>query len=201
MTQPLFAKVFGDDWHNLPPVMHKHYANRAYRKDETVAEGVMIVKSSVIGRILAPLFRLSGTLVPYEGEGVETSVRFLTRAADDSFTLERTFNFPNKKPYVFTSTMQPLGGAEIVEFTRIGFGWHMRYGWDGQKVTLTHCRYVLRCFGKRIRIPLEWIIGTTYAEETPVDDRTFSMKMEMHHKIFGHIFSYSGVFTLTKVTA
>jgi len=201
MTQPLFARIFGDDWQNLPPVMHKHYANRAYHDDETVAEGVMIVKSSPLGRLLSPLFRLSGTLVPYEGEGIEATVRFLTRAADDSFTLERRFRFPGKKPHVFCSTMQPQGGAEIVEFTRLGFGWHMRYGWDGHKVTLTHRRYVIRLFGKLVGVPLEWIIGATYAEETPVDDRMFSMKMEMHHKLFGHVFSYSGVFTVAKVTA
>jgi len=201
MTRPLFAKIFGEAWHSLPPVMHKHYANRAYHNDETKADGVMIVKSSGIGRMLSPLFRLSGTLVPCEGEGIEATVRFLTRAADNSFTLERTFRFPHQKPYIFCSTMQPQGGAEIVEFTRSGLGWHMRYDWDGQKVTLTHRRYVMRCFGKLIRVPLEWLIGTTYAEEAPVDDRCFSMKMEMHHKIFGHIFSYSGVFTVTKVTA
>lgn len=201
MTQPLFAAIFGDTWHGLPPVMHKHYANRAYHNDEAVAEGVMIVKSSILGRLLSPLFRLSGTLVPYEGEGIEATVRFLTRATDNSFTLERTFRFPGRKPYVFKSAMQPQGGAEIVEFTRLGLGWHMRYGWNGRKVTLTHRRYVIRLFGKLIPMPLEWIIGKTYAEETPVDDRTFSMKMEMHHKIFGHVFSYSGIFTMTKVTA
>ena len=201
MTQPLFASIFGDTWHSLPPVMHKHYANRAHHNDETVAEGVMIVKSSWLGRILSPLFRLTGTLVPYEGEGVEATVRFLTRAEDNSFTLERTFRFPNKKPYVFQSTMHPQSGAEIVEFTRLGLGWHMRYGWNGRKVTLTHRRYVMRFFGKLIPMPMEWIIGKTYAEETPVDDRTFAMKMELHHKILGHIFSYSGVFTMTKVTA
>lgn len=201
MTQPLFAQIFGNDWQTLPPVMHKHYANRPYHDDETIADGVMIIKSSLLGRLLSPLFCMSGTLVPYTGEGIEATVRFLTRVSDNSFTLERIFRFPDKKPYVFCSTMRPQGGAEIVEFTRIGFGWHMRYGWDGQKVTLTHRRYVVRLFGKLVRVPLEWIIGTTYAEETPVDDRTFSMKMEMHHRIFGHVFSYSGVFTMTRVIA
>jgi len=201
MTQPLFATIFGDDWQSLPPVIHKHYANRAHHNDETVAEGVMIVKSSFLGRLLSPLFRRSGTLVPYEGEGIPATVRFLTRAADDSFTLERSFRFPHKKPYVFCSTMQPQGGAEIIEFTRLGFGWHMRYGWDGRKVTLTHRCYVMRLFGKNLRVPLEWLVGTTYAEETPIDDRSFAMKMDMHHKYFGHVFSYSGTFTVTKVTA
>ena len=57
--------------------------------------------------------------------------------------------------------MQPQGGAEIVEFTRLGLGWHMRYDWNGRKVTLTHRRYVIRLFGKLIPMPLEWIIGKT----------------------------------------
>lgn len=199
MTAPLFVQIFGDAWQHLPPVMRKHYANRPHHDDETVAEGVMIVKSSWLGRLFSPLFRLSGTLVPYAGEGIPATVQFFTTAKDDSFTLRRTFYFPNKKPYIFCSSMQPQGGAEIIEFTKLGFGWHMRYGWDGAKVTLTHRRYVIRLCGKIIPMPLGWLIGTIYAEETAIDDNTFAMKMEMHHKLFGHIFSYSGIFTMTKV--
>lgn len=199
MSAPLFASIFGAQWQNLPPVMRKHYANRAGHDDETVAEGAMIIKSSVLGRLLSPLFRLSGTLVPYEGEGIPATVQFFTTSKNNSFTLRRTFRFPGKKLYVFCSSMQPQGGAEIIEFTRLGFGWHMRYDWDGEKVTLTHKRYVMRLAGKILPVPLAWLVGTTYAEETPVDDDTFSMKMEMHHKLFGHIFSYRGVFTMTKV--
>lgn len=197
-SRPIFQSVFGAQWDDLPPVMKKHYANRPYSDDKTTVEGVMKVESSTLGRLLTPLFLLAGTLVPYEGENVPATVHFTSEPKSDVFRFDRTLRFPGRKPYRFFSRMKPVGGNALVEFMRFGLGWHMAYDWTGEKVTLTHKGYVLNIFGFLLPLPLGLLMGTGYAEETPVDDDTFTMMMEIRHPLWGKVYGYSGTFRLAE---
>ncbi len=196
MGDPVFKKIFGDDWERLPPVMKKHYANRAYHDDISVAEGIMKVESSVLGRMMAPFFKLAGTLVPYEGDNIPATVKFVTTAGSDAFQLDRTFHFPGKIPYRFHSRMQPVGGNEVVEFMRFGLGWRAAFSWSGDKVILSHKGYVLKIFGCLLPLPLGLLMGAGSAEETPLSDDEFSMKMEIIHPLWGKVYGYSGTFKM-----
>ncbi|MDD9900083.1 MAG: DUF4166 domain-containing protein [Alphaproteobacteria bacterium] len=193
---PTFQPIFGTAWDDLPPIMKKHYANRPYSHDTTATTGVMRIESSAMGRMLTPLFMLAGTLIPYEGDNIPATVRFSSDPASNVFKFDRTLHFPGKKPYRFLSRMKPVGGNELVEFMRFGLGWRMAYGWTGEKVTLTHRGYVLNIFGFLLPLPLGLFMGKGMAEETPIDDNTFSMKMEINHPLWGKVYGYSGVFTM-----
>lgn len=194
MNDPIFKSVFGKDWDHLPPVMKKHYANRPYHNDKVTVEGVMKVETSILGRIISPLFRLAGTLVPYEGDNIPATVVFISTSNSDEFQFDRTFYFPGRKPYRFHSRMKPVGGNELVEFMRFGLGWRMAYAWSGEKVVLAHRGYVLRLFGFLLPLPMGIFIGQGYAEETPLDDNSFSMMMEITHPLWGKVYGYSGSF-------
>jgi hypothetical protein len=196
-NEPIFKSIFGQDWDTLPPVMRKHYANRPYHDDRVTLEGSMKIESSVLGRLLTPFFRLAGTLVPYEGENIPTTVHLISTATSGVFQFDRCFHFADK-PYHFFSYMQPIGGNELVEFMRFGLGWRVAYHWNGDKVILTHRGYVLKLFGVLMPLPLGLIMGKGYAEETPINDDEFSMMMEIVHPLWGKIYGYSGIFKVSK---
>ncbi len=195
---PIFKSVFGADWDRLPPVMKRHYANRIGSNDVVTVEGHLDVESSPLGRLMAPLFSLAKTLVPYEGRDVPTTVNFVTDHGANAFRFERMFRFPGKPPYEFRSAMLPLGGNMVVEMMGLGLGWKMIYAWTGQKVVLCHRGYVLRIGGVFVPLPLTWILGAGSAEETPLDGDTFAMSTEIRHPWWGKVIGYAGTFRVTK---
>lgn len=197
-VSPIFKSIFAKDWDNLPLVMKRHYANRPFSNDIATVEGVMEVESSKLGRMLAPLFRITGTLVPYEGRNIPATVNFLSDPKSKTFRFDRIFLFPGKPPYRFLSMMHPLKDNQLVEIMRIGFGWHMDFSWNGEKIILKHKAYKYKLGGWFIPLPLEIFLGTGYAEETPIDDNSFSMMMEIRHPLWGKVFGYSGIFKITK---
>jgi predicted DCC family thiol-disulfide oxidoreductase YuxK len=195
---PLFKSVFGDDWDKLPVVMRRHYANRAYQNDLVTVTGSLNVQSSFLGRLLKPAFRWAKALVPHEGTHIPVTVDFITDVQSNAFRFERTFFFPGRTPYVFRSSMIPIGRNEMVEMMGRGFGWRLAYRWNGQKVILAHKGYVIRLFGIFIPMPLTLLMGAGYAEETAISEDTFSMWTEIRHPLWGKVFGYDGTFIITK---
>lgn len=202
-SAPIFQFIFGEQWQNLPPVMHKHYANRAGTSDAVTVEGFMKIEVSTFAKLLTPLFRLSGALVPYSGENIPVTVNFRSEKNSSAYCFNRIFNFPNKPPYHFRSKMLPIGGNvcgnQVVEFMPIGIGWNASYRWDGKKVLIEHCGYKMKIFGKLLPFPLEWFLGKGRAWEEAISDDKFKMYMDIRHPLFGRIYAYSGEFTVTKV--
>ena len=198
---PVFKSVFGADWDRLPPVMLRHYANRAFCNDLARAEGVLKVESSWLGRLLKPFLWLTGILVPYEGDNIPVTVDFVTKDSENSFAFDRVFHFPGRPPVRFYSKLIPVGGGEMVERMNGGMCWRSEYSWNGHKILLRHKGYALNIFHFYLPLPLTWLFGAGYAEETPLDDESFSMLMEVRHPLFGKIFGYSGNFRMTKDVA
>lgn len=95
---PIFKSVFGADWDKLLGVMQRHYANRPYHDDMVMVEGSMTVEASMIGKLLGPLFRLAGALVPYEGRHIPVTVLFVSDKNSEAFHFDRIFHFPAVSP-------------------------------------------------------------------------------------------------------
>ena len=198
MSAPIFKTIFGDDWEKLPEVMKQHYANHPFSNDLTIAEGVMKIESSSMIRALKPLFRLMGTLVPYEGENIPVTVHYRSHPDSKALELDRIFHFPGRKPYRYHSAMYPVEGEEVAEVMRCGLCWRTLFSWRDGKTRMDHRGYGFRVFGKIIPFPIELLFGRVYAEETPINDRTFSMMMEITHPWMGKIYGYSGTFKITQ---
>ena len=81
---------------------------------------------------------------------------------------------------------------------RFGFGWKMRYAWDGEKVVLSHKGYALQLFGHLIPLPLTILLGAGYAEEHPIDDNTFDMQTHITHPWWGKVYEYKGRFKIAE---
>ena len=198
---PIFQSVFGEaTWNHLPPVMHKHYANRPYSHDVVTVEGSMKIELSLIARLLSPLFRLSHALVPCAGDKVPVTVHFRSEPESDIYAFDRIFHFTGQPPYHFRSRMQPVGGNEVIEFMRIGIGWRAAYSFDSTRVILAHRGYAIKLFGKIIHLPLNWLLGKGSAEEEALDENRFRMAMEVRHWLFGKVYAYSGEFSVNEVS-
>ncbi len=201
MTQhsPLFQSVFGEAWEHLPPVMRKHYDVRPGSNDMVVVEGALDVERSRLARLLSPVLRLYGALMPYSGKQVPVTVRFTSPPGTRHFVFDRVLRFPGHSPYRFHSHMEHRKNDEMVEFMRFGIGWRSRYAWDGQRVRLHHAGYVWRIFGLFIPLPLELLLGRSDAWEEPLSDDSFRMEMAVVHPWFGKTYSYGGTFRVTEV--
>lgn len=193
----IFANIFGEQWAQLPPVMHKHYANRSYSRDVVTVKGHLDVEPGWWAKLLSPLLRLAGALVPHTGKQVPVTVYFRSEPNSAAFCLDRHFHFPDREPYRFFSRMAEIKGDDVVEWMRFGVGWRTRCYYDGKLVIMEHRGYVWRVFGQLLPIPLGLMLGTGYAEEEALSDDRFRMRMTITHPLFGKVYEYRGEFTIT----
>ena len=194
--QPLFKDVFGESWPDLPEIFHKHYAPRKGTSDSVQVEGKLKVRISPLVSIMA---RLTGALIPYSGDNIPVTVTFRLGDNGKSFHFDRVFQYPDHGTHYFHSKMVHIGGNEMIEFIKFNIGWRLSYAWDGKKVILQHRGYVWRIFGFDIPLPLEFILGSGYAEETAISDGSFHMWTHADHPLFGRMLYYSGEFKIKEV--
>ncbi len=200
MTAPIFADVFADQWDELPVVMRKHYANRPRTEDRVTVEGYLNVHIHPLMKLLAPLMAWLGLLAPYAGEGVPCTVHFQSQPAGNAFIFDRWFQFPGGKSYQFRSELLAKGPHDVIEYMRSGIGWRCAYGFEADRVVLSHKGYAWRLFGRDIPLPgAGWIVGHGEAFEEAIDDDRFAMSMTLRHPVFGRLYSYAGTFTVTEM--
>ncbi len=195
---PIFKPVFADAWATLPNCIKARYAVRAGSTDRVSVAGKLDVEYSRAFLLLAPIFRLLGTLVPHRGRGVPVRVTFSSPPGSAALHLDRVFSFPGRAPARFSSRLVPQGGDRVVEFMRYGIGWKSRLFLEGDDVIMQHVGYVWRLFGILVPLPLGWIVGRGHATETPISGGTFSMTMELRHPLLGRLFEYHGTFEIEK---
>jgi len=198
MNNPIYKGIFGESWDKLPDVMKQHYAHRPYSDDLCVAEGMMTIESSPLIRILKPLFRLMGTLVPYEGVDIPVTVHYRSMPQSEGYILDRIFYFPGRKPYQYRSTMYAVQGREMAEVMRAGLCWRTLIGWRNEKISMEHNGFGFRIFGKIIPFPIDFLFGKVYAEEIPLSDDHFSIMMDIQHPWSGKLYGYHGTFKITQ---
>ncbi|MGH1487343.1 MAG: DUF4166 domain-containing protein [Cellvibrionaceae bacterium] len=197
-NEPIFKSIFGDSWDDLPIVMKKHYANHPYTNNVTRVEGSLDVMCKPPLTYLSPLMKIMGQIPTRNENAVPVTVYFESDENTKSFHFNRIFRFKGQKPYLFHSRMLQLNDNQVIEIMRFGLGWKMRYNWDGEKVILEHDGYALSLFGHFISIPLTLLMGKGYAEEMPIDDKTFSMITHITHPWWGKLYEYKGQFVVVE---
>lgn len=193
----IFKDIFGKDWENLPKVFRAHYANRAYSQDVYECSGKLRIRISPFMRLFSPILSIFGTLLPFQSEGAKCIVKFLSNPNDNSFSFHRIVEYENRR-VEFKSRLVPICDNEVIEFTKIGIGWHCAFVWNGEHVELRHKSYCILLFGKIVKLPLEIFFGRGFAFEKAINDKTFAMHMEMRHSLFGLLYSYSGEFLMAE---
>lgn len=194
--KPIFQDIFGEDWDNLPPVMHAHYGNTPLGDKTYRCEGVMSVKTSPLLRVFYPLLKLLGGIPLLNAEKIPVTVDFVSDGKKPALHFIRRFLIDKSRPYTFHSVMVPRGGKLIVEVMKFRLGWRVNYHWKNNRVVLQHQGYCLCIFDYYLPLPLNWMIGDIKAEEEAIDDQKFKMCTEIIHPFFGKIYDYRGTFTM-----
>ena len=195
--QAIFKSIFADQWHNLPPVFHKHYSNRPFSRDIHRAKGLVNIECHKALRYFSSISRFFGYMPLYQQDNVAISVHFVSHANNKAFTLHRQFFFSETpRPYHFRSAMYQEKNNLVVEKLPLGLSWHCRYIWQSNQVTLHHEGYSMTLLGLSFKIPLEWLIGQITDEETAIDEDTFSINMRIQHPLWGNLYRYYGKFTI-----
>ena len=194
---PVFQMLLGADWRELGEIIRRHYFLRTYSDDQISVVGIMDeVHSSRIARLVIPLTRLFGSLVPYQGTDVPIVVHYSARPDADTIHWDRVFDFPGRKPFHFRSYMEPCGDHQVIEFVRFGVGMKLRVTAEGGALVFRDVGYVWRLFGVDVPLPVGLLLGKAYVEERPLDGERFTMKMSLRHPLFGELFRYSGTFSI-----
>ena len=192
----MFRKILSDQWTNLNPALQQHYGIR--NGEEISLTGELAVKHGRYIKLLMPLIRLTGALVPVEGERFEVSVH--NKRVDDLFYWHRVFKKDNKI-YEFKSKMQQFDN-DIVEFVGLGIG--IRMGLKVKKGALIYedKGYVFKLGSFLIPIPLGLLMGVSNIEEFKSEDSSndINMRFVVNHPWFGFGFSYMGYFNKKEIT-
>ena len=197
IQEPLIQKIFGEQTKLVPKILRERYSNRPYSKDYLLLKGEMNITISKTFRLLSPLFRLTGALVPYAAKKITTTVEFVSDEKSEKTLMHRTFYYPDKSPYHFTSKVIHVKDNIVIELMRLRFASKLIYTLDKNKITMNYGGYVL-CVGKRlIPIPLGFLIGKIYAYEEAVSDDQFIMLVTLTHPLLGRIFQYDGYFKIS----
>ena len=195
---PIFKTIFGDNWEKLPPVMHKHYANRPFSEDITTVEGRLDVFCAGPIKWFSLFFWLLRGVPPCSEKDVPVTVHFESDRRSRFFHFNRTFHFKSRKPYHFRSRMIQVEESEVIEVMWSRLGWRMNYAWEDERVKLKHKGYVLYLFGRFIPLPLTGLIGAGNAEEVVLDDHSFAMQVTIEHPWWGKVYEYKGQFSVLR---
>lgn len=199
--RPVFEQVLGPQWERLGAVVRRHYTMAPYSADHVCVHGTMDeVHHARWARMLMPLGRLFGALVPHAGRAVPIEVHYRCRPDDAQLHWDRIFRFEGRAPFHFRSRMAlARGKGEVIEYVRFGLGLRLAVSAEDGALVFRDRGYVWRLFGGlHLPLPLGLLMGTAYVEERPdpQDGECFSMRMVLRHRWFGDVFRYSGRFRL-----
>lgn len=186
----MFKTILLNQWNTLSPVLQEHYG--LINNESIVLQGKLSVKHGRFISFLMPLIRLTGALVPVQGDDFIVTVE--NKRIDNTFYWHRKFQ-KEGKTYEFNSKMQKFDN-DIVEF--VGFGIGIRMGLIVKEGGLVYKDkgYVIKLGKKLFSIPLHWLIGQSDIVEFVDKDSSndIEMKFVVKHPLLGFAFSYEGYF-------
>ncbi len=188
----MFNKILSNQWGALNPELQKHYGLKD--GEEIEMQGELSVRHGRFIKLLMPFIRLTGALVPVEGDNFTVTVKNKRRG--DIFYWQRIFQKENKT-YKFDSKMQQFDN-DIIEFVGLGIGIRLGLSVSNGGLVYEDKGYILKLGNKLIPIPLKHLIGVSAIKEYTRNNSSndFDMEFSVHHPLFGFAFSYNGYFNL-----
>jgi len=200
-TRPVFQQALGPQWERLGAVIRRHYTMAPFSADHVCVRGTMDeVHHAPWARLLMPIGRLFGALVPHTGTQVPIEVHYRCRPDSTLLHWDRIFRFAGRAPFHFRSHMAlSEKDGEVIEYVRFGLGMRLAVSAEEGALVFRDRGYVWRVGGRlHVPLPLGLLMGTAYVEERPDPDdaEAFRMKMVLRHRWFGDVFRYSGRFRM-----
>ena len=190
----MYKTLLSDKWDKVSPSVQKHYG--ITEGQSVTLKGELEVKHGRFIKLLMPLIRLTGALVPVEGKGFSVTVE--NSVIDDNFYWHRTFNKDGKN-YIFKSKMSIYQG-DVIEYVGLNIGIRMGVDVIDGAVVYEDKGYIFKLGPLHIPIPLRLLMGKSEVSEfeSNNDNQDIEMKFTVNHPWFGFGFSYMGYFNIIK---
>jgi hypothetical protein len=180
----------------LHPNIQNRFAQDPEPGQSIVYEGVMqTVQRSRMGWLFAHLTRIIGNpLTPYAGADIPVEVRLFKKEKRNGVYWQRSYHYPNHKPFVVTSIKKESRKGEMMECVGGGFGMLLKVYAQDMQLHFESYRYFCQ-FGF-IRIPLpHWLTpGKTHVTHKDLNGGNFQFTITMDHDHLGRTFFQDGVF-------
>lgn len=195
---PVIAQALGEEWHQLHPLVKRHYGIAPGTKSRVVIEGEM--REVHFSRRAAPLIhtaRLFGALVAERASSIPVQVINTTRHDDPAMHWHRTFHYPDGRVRTFQSRMVHAGGNEIIEYVRFGLGIRMAMSVvDGALLFESRGFHWGNNPAAGLPIPDLLLLGRSRIVERAVTDEQFEIEFDTRHPLYGRSFGYNGTFRI-----
>jgi Domain of unknown function (DUF4166) len=195
---PLMQNVLGDEWHQLPSVIQRHYQLHADQKSANEVTGTLYVRYPFFVRPMLFVTRLMGGLVDLKGDNMSARVeKWVNADAPQTLFWKRTIKAQNGKSTVFASRMEYQQGNEIIEFVGGGFGLHLKLTVESNKLVYRSNGHLWQIGKVRIPIPDVLFLGHATITETAISENEFKLDFKIQHPLFATTYRYGGVFKPT----
>ncbi len=184
------------DWFLLNPNIRERFQRDPKPGEAVVYEGVMReIRCSKMGKLFAFLTRIIGNpLTPYEGRDIPMRVELLKVKGLPGVFWQRTYFFPNRKPYVVLSVKKESRAGELMECVGGGFGMLLDVSARDQSLHFESTRYFWEAFGRRIPLPHLLAPGRTHVIHEDMGGGEFQFTISMTHRNLGETFYQQGRF-------
>jgi hypothetical protein len=181
-------------WFQLPPAVRARFERGVHARGPVFYPGVMDVRASRFGRLIAEVCRLIGTpLAPGVGEDVPVTVEVRQTAAGGIEWL-RTYHFQRRAPVEVGSCKRMSVEGELLEVVRGGLGMRLAVTVEDHALHFRSGRYFLETPGGRVPIPLWFTPGRAHVVHEHVADGLFRFTLRFVHPLFGETFFQTGLF-------
>jgi hypothetical protein len=185
-----------EEWDKLHPLIQQRFVDEPKCGESKTYEGVMhTIRRSFMGCVFAHLTKIIGNpLTPHEGTNVPMQVRLYKCEKTNGVCWERTYHYPNKAPYVVTSTKRESADGKMMECVGGGFGMLLHVYEQDTNLHFASYRYFWNPFGIRIPLPHCLTPGKTHVVHADLGDGDFRFTITMQHKNLGETFYQDGIF-------
>ena len=192
----LIRTALGEDWNDLPENIRNRFAENPDIEKPVFYDGNMTeVTTSLAGKIFAFFSRILGApLLPYSGTNVPIDVKVFSDPGTDDVIKQRTYHFPDKKPFTVHSRMTLNAKEKFLECVGMGLAMRMDIFAKDDALHFQSTGYSWTCGKFTVNIPLFMTPGNTHITHTDIDDERFRVRIEMTHPWFGTMFLQDGVF-------
>lgn len=191
----MFRAILSENWSLLSPALQAHYGLN--EGEEISLHGTLDVRHGFFVKLLMPLIRLTGALVPVQGQGFEVTV--INKRIADKYYWYREFK-KDQQVYMFNSVMQQFDN-DLVESVGLGIGIKMGLKEINGGLLYVDKGYVLKLGKKYLPIPLQSLMGKSVIKEfsQKKSENDIEMSFVVSHWLFGFMFSYIGHFNIDYV--
>jgi hypothetical protein len=191
-------QALGTEWPLLGDIIRRHYDLPPHTDNRFEVEGTMEVTVSPVGRLFTTASRFFDALVPFKGRGIPVTVRNWSQTDSKAMFWHRTFRYPGKRPVIFHSRMEYLGGREIVEYVKFGLGIRMHLSAEGETLRFDSQGYHWNLGPLTLHLPDWLLLGKAVIREIPESPEAFRVEFTIDHPLWGRTFGYAGRFVQRK---